>query len=87
MVGPVRRILLGQPAKPPPLSIESVRQNIRIVRDEKKAQWRKEGVDDKRIFKALKWADRWTDGVAEHVTQSEDLQERIRLDMLPKALE
>lgn len=64
MVGPVRRILLGQTARPPPLSLLEVGQRIRLIIDEKKAQWRHEGFDEKRIFKAIKWAHNWTDGVA-----------------------
>lgn len=87
MPGPIRRILLGPVAQPPPLSMEEVRRRIRMVTDEKKAQWRKEGFDEKRIFKAIKWAQNWTDGVAVQVTQDEDLRERIRLDMMPKALD
>jgi len=56
-------------------------------REEKKREWTAAGFPEKLQSRALTWAEEYSSGMAERITSDPELQERIKTELYPQALE
>ena len=72
-----------EPAGPNPV----VDARFEAMREEKRREWTAAGFPEKLQTRAFTWAEEYSIGMAERITKDPELQERIKTELYPQALE
>ena len=57
------------------------------IREEKRREWTAAGFPEKLQTRAFTWAEEYSIGIAQRITKDPELQERIKTELYPQALE